>query len=301
MCFGIGSGLFFGYVPFLKINGMPGTTYRIFPGMIFKRVCKQLNIKIHKESFSNELKGMDALDRSIDKGIAVGMLSSVYYLPYLPDSLRFHFNAHNLIVYGKQNGYYQVSDPVMESTTEISSKDLQRARFAKGALAPHGKMYYPLNIPQIVNLENAIKNGISRTANDMLFVPVPFFGVKGQKYLGKKIRTFVKDNGERRASLYLGNIVRMQEEIGTGGGGFRFIFAAFLQEAGNFLGKEILKDHSMEMTEIGDKWREFAYMAARICKQRANLEENYAALSEIILDCTKREKQIFKQLRKVNL
>ena len=35
---------------------------------------------------------------------------------------------------------------------------------------------------------------------------------------------------------FLGNIVRMQEEIGTGGGGFRFMYAAFLQEAGDVLG-----------------------------------------------------------------
>ncbi|MFI4962758.1 MAG: BtrH N-terminal domain-containing protein [Legionellales bacterium] len=32
MAFGIGAGLFFGHIPFLKISGAPGTTYRTWPG-----------------------------------------------------------------------------------------------------------------------------------------------------------------------------------------------------------------------------------------------------------------------------
>jgi hypothetical protein len=42
-------------------------------------------------------------------------------------------------------------------------------------------------------------------------------------------------------------IVRMQEEIGTGGGGFRFIYAAFLQEAGRLMGSTRLEEASRMM------------------------------------------------------
>ena len=44
MAFGLGSGLFFTHLPFLKVNGIPGTSYRIWPGLIFKRVSKRLGI-----------------------------------------------------------------------------------------------------------------------------------------------------------------------------------------------------------------------------------------------------------------
>ena len=40
MAFGVGAGLFFGHLPFVKVNGTPGTTYRIWPGAIFKRVFR---------------------------------------------------------------------------------------------------------------------------------------------------------------------------------------------------------------------------------------------------------------------
>jgi len=62
-------------------------------------------------------------------------------------------------------------------------------------------------------------------------------------------------------------IVRMQEEVGTGGAGFRYMYAAFLQEAASLFGSAELNDLSQEMTAIGDTWREFAVTAARIIKK----------------------------------
>ncbi|HET6244615.1 MAG: BtrH N-terminal domain-containing protein [Bacteroidetes bacterium] len=301
MIFGIGSGLFFGHIPFLKVNGIPGTTYRILPGMIFKRTCKRLGIQMKRQTFRNEAKAMDELDKVLEKGMPVGLLTSVYYLPYLPSALRFHFNAHNIVVYGKSNGNYLVSDPVMETVSEISSKDLQRARFAKGALAPNGKMYYPIHVPQNIDLRKPIIDGIIKTSSDMTTIPVPLFGVKGERFLAKKIRQYPKNLDKRKAALYLGNIVRMQEEIGTGGAGFRFIFAAFLQEASVILNQEWLMEVSKEVTQTGDCWRNFAYNAARICKDRAITGENYDKLADIIMDCAFREEQIFNKLKKITL
>lgn len=37
MIFGIGSGIFFGHLPFVKWTGLPVTTYRSLPGMVFKK------------------------------------------------------------------------------------------------------------------------------------------------------------------------------------------------------------------------------------------------------------------------
>lgn len=301
MIFGIGSGLFFGHIPFVKVNGIPGTTYRIFPGMIFGRVCKRLGIEMKKQTFRNEDKAMNELDRMLDKGLPVGLLTSVYYLPYLPSAFRFHFNAHNIVVYGKQNGNYLVSDPIMETVTEISSGDLQRARFAKGTLAPRGKMYYPIHLPSSIDLRKPIVDGIKKTAVDMTTIPIPLFGVKGERFLAKRVRQYPLKHDKRKASLLLGNIVRMQEEIGTGGAGFRFIFAAFLQEAAVQLHQDWLAEASVEMTAIGDRWRDFAFAAGRIVKNRANTGEDYALLSDIMLDCADREEKIFKKLKQISL
>lgn len=301
MCFGIGSGLFFAHIPFLKVNGIPGTAYRIVPSLIFKRLCNRLNIQMHRQSFSSEAKAMTELDRVLDRGMPVGLLTSVFYLPYLPAPLRFHFNAHNLVVFGKKGNQYLVSDPVMDTTTEIDAKDLQRARFAKGALAPSGKMYYPVSVPKEVDLRKPIIDGLKKTAKDMTTIPVPMFGVKGEVFLAKRIAKYPEKLDKRKAAAYLGNIVRMQEEIGTGGAGFRFMFSAFLQEASEKIQQPVLKDFSNEMTSIGDLWREFAFSAGRICKDRPNDKDSYQGISQMLIHIADREMDFFKRLYKLPL
>ncbi len=43
----------------------------------------------------------------------------------------------------------------------------------------------------------------------------------------------------------------MQEEIGTGGGGFRYIYAAFLQEAYGYYPDDVLLEISASFTRAG--------------------------------------------------
>jgi hypothetical protein len=60
----------------------------------------------------------------------------------------------------------------------------------------------------------------------------------------------------------------MQEEIGTGGGGFRFLYASFLQELAAATGYGALDGLAARLVEIGDHWREFALAAARMIRGR---------------------------------
>ena len=297
MVFGIGSGLFYIYIPFLKVNQAPAISYRPMPGYIFSRASKRLDIKIKREKFSSIDKSFDVLDRNIDLGIATGLQVGVYHLPYFPDEYRFHFNAHNLVVYGKQGNEYLISDPVMETTTVLTREELTKVRFAKGVFAPKGHMYYPTEIPTEFDLPKAIMAGIKKTTSEML-APVPFVGANGIKYVAKKIPVWAKDAGTKKTNHYLAQIIRMQEEIGTGGGGFRFIYAAFLQQASTIMNKPEFMDFSQQMTVIGDDWRDFALKASRICKFRDNDVNGYANLSEMMIKIADKEKQFFIDLKK---
>ncbi len=298
MVFGIGSGLFLCHLPFVKLNGIPVTTYRTLPGQIFRRFAKRTGIQVHTQKFRSEEKAMEELDRCLEKGLPVGMLTSVFYLPYLPKAFRFHFNAHNIVAFGKKNGNYLISDSVMDYTTEISPEDLIRARFAKGTAPPKGRMYYPLAVPTDIDLKQPIIKGIKNTAYDMSRIPVPLFGHKAGHFLAKRIRKWPEKLGKRKASQFAGHLIRMQEEIGTGGAGFRFIFAAFLQEAAPIMGDDWLKEKSTEMTAIGDRWRDLAYIAGRLCKGRNNEDETYDAIADIMIECAEREYVLFDELYK---
>ena len=296
MVFGIGSGLFYVYLPFLKVNYAPAISYRPLPGSIFNKASKRLGFKIKRRYFSDHEEAQRALDENLKKGIPTGLQVGVFNLTYFPDEYRFHFNAHNLVVYGKREDTYLISDPVMESVTILSHEELRRVRFAKGAFAPRGQMYYPVEIPDSVDLKSAILKGIKSTCRDML-APAPIIGVNGIRYVSKLIRKWPVKYGVKEANHYLAQIVRMQEEIGTGGGGFRFIYAAFLQEAAPILKIDSLNDLAVELTLIGDLWRDFAVEASRIYKNRSSKVDSYNAVADMLLNIANKEEIFFKKLR----
>src|SRR4030081_2963582 len=101
LSFGIGSGIFFIYIPLMKINNGPAIAFRTQPGLIFKRTCKLLGIPVTRKKFSSKQEAEQFLLQCLEQGKPVGCQVGVYYLSYFPKEYRFHFNAHNLIVYGK--------------------------------------------------------------------------------------------------------------------------------------------------------------------------------------------------------
>lgn len=301
MAFGIGSGLFFGYFPFIKINHLPLITFRGAPGSIFKKCASRLGVKVSSQQFKDPRRAMDALDAALDSGVPTGLQTGVYWLPYFPPALRFHFNAHNLVVFGREGDEYLISDPVIDQPVRCARADLERARFAKGALAPRGRMYHLGAVPHQLPLATAVRSGIKEVAIRMVKVPVPLIGVRGMELLARHLHRWPARLGEKQALIHLGHLIRMQEEIGTGGGGFRFIYAAFLQEAAQVLERPELETLAQEMTEIGDLWRRFALLGARRCKGRDSAENTFAALAQMLRECAQREKALFRELlRAVN-
>ena len=296
LAFGIGQGIFFGYLPFIKVNELPLTTFRCPVGKIFKRVTRALGIGVKWQKFSSVPKAMDALDRALDQGHPVGCRTGGYWLPYFPPALRFHFNMHNIVVIGKAGDNYIISDPVFPDVVECPSKDLALARFAKGALAPKGSMYRITRVPETMDVKPALAAGIKGAAQSMVKTPVPFLGTRGIRFLGKRVETWPKKFGKEKTVLLLGQLIRMQEEIGTGGGGFRFMYSAFLQQAAGILDDPRLGTMAEQMTASGDQWRRFAVKAARHCKGRATPDDSVQAMREILNTCADIESRTFKEL-----
>ena len=131
----------------------------------------------------------------------------------------------------------------------------------------------------------------------MTKAPLFFIGIKGINYLAKQIENIPKKYKDdlRYPRLYLGHIVRMQEEIGTGGAGFRYMYASYLQEASAYTNESLLKESSEMMTAVGDDWRVFAQATALMCKNRK--EFDFDGLSHMLKDIAKREKDVYDNLK----
>jgi len=295
MAFGLASGITFAYLKMVKINGLPLIAYRMPPRMIIKLLSRRIKgLEIRFNKFKSEAEGMSALDEKLAENTIVGLQTSVFFLPYFPKEMRFHFNAHNLLVYGKEGDEYKISDPIFSHLVQTDTKSLTRARFSRGALAPKGMMYYPVKIPTKIEFEHLIPKAIKFTGRmNGRWNPIPLAGIRGMKMVAKRIEQ-LKDEDPRYARLFLGHIVRMQEEIGTGGAGFRFMYAAFLQEASEKLNCAELTDLSREMTIAGDEWRAFAVLAAQTSKQRGSHE--YHDIANKLRMVAKKELELYNQM-----
>lgn len=303
LAFGIGSGLFYIQIPFLTVNNGPAISFRTMPGAIFKRTCDSLGVTIKHKKFRTQDSAQEYLEKYVQQGKPVGCQVGVFHLPYFPKEYRFHFNAHNLIVFGKDENGYKVSDPVMETATSLTEEELTKVRFAQGPLAPKGHIYFPEKIGLVTEemIQKAIVKGIKRNVRDMLRIPGNIAGVDGIKYTSGHIRKWRDKLGARKAGLYLGQIVRMQEEIGTGGGGFRFLYAAFLEEASKHLKNDSILPVSEEFTKAGDMWRSSAIHMAGIYKGRLEGQSAYEEAADRLLEIREVEKAAFKQLGKLKL
>lgn len=303
MIFGLASGLFFVHLPFIKMSGMPVTAFRTFPGVFFKRITKLLGIKTETRRFLTQERAMKALDHVlIDQKTPVGCVVGMFDLPYLPPEYRFRFNGHNICIIGKdeKTNHYCVLDSNATQKVTISREDLMKVRFATGGTYPLlGQMYWIKSVPeQLPDLKALVLKSIRKTCWFMVSQPdfIHIAGANGILYLSRRIRNWEKTMGARRAKLNLAQVIRMLEEIGTGGAGFRFIYGAFLQEAAEKTGLTFLNDYSVRITEIGDLWREFAYKASRIIKKRADENYTYDDLADLLQVIGDKEKVFFKEL-----
>ena len=298
MAFGMTSTLSFVFLPIVKLNNMPLIAYRDLPKNIVKNIEKILGVKVFKKQYKDIIEANLELTKLVeDEKKLVGLQTSVFYLPYMPENMRFHFNAHNLLVYGKDGKNYKISDPVFEDVVECNEKDLTTARFAKGVFAPKGFIYYPTYIPSNIDYVSILKKAIRKNAKSML-TPFPYAGVKGMRKLAKAIEKLQNNKDTRYIKNYLTHIVRMQEEIGTGGGGFRFLYAAFLQEAKKYdLDKEKLQKASELITQSGDTLRLFALK----CVESAKRIEKFNAkeISQILTQASFLEEEAFRILKSI--
>lgn len=292
MAFGLSSALAFAYLPFVKLSGLPLISYRMPPRSIIKGLLTPLRARFRFETFRSPQAGQARLDALLAEGHVVGLQTSVYWLPFFPPDMRFHFNGHNLVVYGKAGDDYLISDPVFEEPVRCASADLERARFAKGVLAPKGLLYYPEAIGRKQVEPDSIRAAIRKTARRML-APVPIVGARGMRTLANKICKLPPN--EPTTASFIGHIVRMQEEIGTGGAGFRFIYAAFLQEAAEAPRLSQLTGFSDRLIVIGDGWRAFALSAARMIKGREPLDPR--TLADKLRDQAAQEEAFFRALK----
>lgn len=297
MILGITGGIFFAY---LKIRSLPFPTFvvRSQPGNIVRKMTKRVKVGFHSQKFRNVDKAQAAVDTLLAQGSPVAVQVDMFRMGYIPSYMRVHFNGHFVILLGKEGDTYTVSDCYHPVLATVDEESLRKARFARGDLAPKGTLLYVKDIPQKPGLRKAVIAGLKDSCRNMIGLPVPFLGVKGIRLFARKLAEWPNlAPDEMQLSHEIMNINVILEERGTGGGGFRFMFASFLREAGELLAVAELDAMGKEMMSIGDRWRELSIFAARMGKNRDFSGERLQELQALVFDRADEEEAFFRKLK----
>ncbi len=299
LVFGIAGGIFFGYFHRMKAFPFPTFIVRNKPGKMRTNIEKRLGVSFSTYTFKDPVKGRETLDRLLEENKPVAAQVDFFYMDYVPSWERVHINVHFMVVAGKEDGQYVISDSYFPRMVSLDASSLEKGRFAGGNMSPEGFLFHVRNIPPAADLNKAILKGISQACFYMLKLPVPFIGIRGMRMFSRKITEwpkFARDTEHLSHEIMKINI--LLEDQGTGGAGFRFMYATFLQQAAAITGLSQLKELSGELMKIGDGWREISLFSARIGKNRDLGPERLKELGEMIAGRADAEEAFFKTLSK---
>ncbi len=298
MVFGIGGGIFFGYLKTPSFR-FPMIVTRTEPGKIRKKIQKRLGANFKTHTFRKPEKAVALLDELVERGIPTAVQVDMFYMDYIPEYMRAHFNGHFIVVVGKEGGTYKVSDAYYPRISDLDVESMRKGRFALGQLAPKGFLFYPRDIKPLGDLRKPIIKGIKEACFNMLSLPIPFLGVRGIRTFARKVvdwPSLARDEDHLSHEIMMIHVT--MEDRGTGGAGFRFMYATFLQQAAALLESPGLADLSGEMMSIGDRWREISLFTARMGKKRELGRDKLDELKGMILERADEEERFFKELRR---
>ncbi len=274
MIFGLGAGMDFGAPRFVKFSGIRVIACRCWQGTIMTTFFKRIGAKVCYKRYPllNKGKAMRDMDALLEKGIPVGILTEVSSLSFIEAEQRFFFNGHSVLVAGKQGDDYLVMDNFepRESLKTISRQDLMKSRFNIHIPPICGNIYYLKEAPQQqVDLRNAIVKSIRKVCWKMLHHPLSFEGIRAMRSMADVVRAYKEKELDDHARKFFIHIYRMLE-IGSGGAGYRFLYADFLDEAAPILQCDELKEAANMLRDVCSDWRVVALSSAHLATRQVD-------------------------------
>lgn len=225
-CFGLGAGLGINYV---ELPGEPVPFIVHVRSMGYEeKVFSTINVPFQWDTFENKTSANTALRVALAEQRPALLLSDIYHLPYF--NTKTHFPGHAIMAWKKNNETHDilVTDTERPDLIPVPEMSLSNARFSNQSPFFHsGNMFAPAEISATITaaMIDAIIEENARTLNNK---DQPNSGVAA---LGRWVEDLPRwINAENSAWLFR-FAYQVIEKRGTGGGGFRFMYAEFLEEA----------------------------------------------------------------------
>jgi hypothetical protein len=172
----------------------------------------------------------EAIERALSQGRPLIAQTDIAYLPYYN---RVHFPLHGIVVTGWDGGRAQLADTFSKELLTVAESDLRAALEGKGS--PFMDPPYRIAAAPRVEVKidgDTLSRSILVTAREMLEPAAPGIGVPAMRQLAAE-REAWRGSADWTWSARFN--YQGIEKRGTGGGGFRTLYAHFLEEAAHYV------------------------------------------------------------------
>jgi hypothetical protein len=228
-CFGLGAGLGITYVetpgsdtPFIVHVRSMGFEEKVF---------NTLNVPFSWSSYIDKDSANAGLYKALNEHRPALLLTDIYHLPYFGTST--HFPGHAIVAWfhDEEGDEVLVSDTERRELIAVPAPNLADARFSTAPpFIHHGNLFAPRSINTRVTPERvrqAIFDNACALANGNRF--------NGLAALDTWVEALPRWGADENWRWSLRFAYQVIEKRGTGGAGFRAMYAGFLEEAGSML------------------------------------------------------------------
>ena len=285
MLFGLGQGIGFGVFA-IKTMPAPFIAGRSKMEEVTKNAAANLGFEVAFRQTRSRKKAWDNIAAFVDAGIPVGAKLDCYYLDYF--SSDFHFAAHYVAVYGYDAERMFVVDTGQQGGALTTARSgFEQGRLWKGPMASNA-LTWTVNVPRgQIDWAAAARRAIRANAKSYLAPPIRNFGAPGiRKAAGMAVNwgQTLED-----APAQLAQMGMLMERAGTGGGLFRRMYGAFLDEANGYLRDDGVAQARGLIGKSAQGWTQAAALLGAVQSHPAALDE----VAQLFLQIADWEEQAF--------
>ncbi|GAA6188239.1 BtrH N-terminal domain-containing protein [Litorivita sp. NS0012-18] len=291
MLFGLGQGIGFAIFA-IKSMPAPFIAGRSKMEEVTKHAAANLGFEVAFRQTRSSKKAWENIAAFIDAGTPVGAKLDCYYLDYFASDV--HFAAHYVAVYGYDAQQVFVVDTAQQGGALTTSRSgFEQGRFWKGPMASNALTWTVKGPSAKPDWAGAARRAIRANAASYLAPPIRNFGASGIR----KAAGMAANWGQtiEDAPAQLAQMGMLMERAGTGGGLFRRIYGAFLDEAAGYLGAAALAPARALIGKSAQGWTRAAALLETVQSDPAALDE----VAPLFLQIADWEEQAFALLAEI--
>lgn len=248
MCFGIGAGL--GIWRFPTPN--PSRLVHVRSQDLEEQFFRRIGLDFSWSQFADGPDSHRGLLEALDNGLPALLQTDIYYLPYYNSST--HFPGHVIVAWGYDPETQQilVSDTERTELQQVPFEAMQQSRFSETPMFTNrGNMFAPPTLAIDGGMERIVTEAI-RFCSERLLEGMPEFGgIPAMEYWLGELDQWNDFEDWQWTARFTYQVI---EKRGTGGGGFRLMYADFLDDAAAMLPRVATLGLPEMMREVAGAW-----------------------------------------------